>query len=93
MSQGFILEKMGRSESAIAKYKQALDTYEKRLKNDPGNLGVQSDIAFLYLFLEDKNRAIDEIQNLILENPNDERLKTMGKVIKDFNREKFIAEY
>ena len=93
MAQGFILEKMGRNEGAIDKYKQALDVYKKRLKNDPGNLWAQSDIAFLYLFLEDKNRAIDEIQNLILENPNDKRLKTMERVIKDFNREKFIAEY
>ena len=92
-AQGFILEKMGRMELAEQKYGQALKAYEERLKKDPKNDKVQSDIAFLYIFLEDKNTALDEIRNSILENPESEQLKMMERVIKDFDRKKFIEEY
>ncbi|ELR68598.1 O-linked GlcNAc transferase [Fulvivirga imtechensis AK7] len=91
--QGFILEKMGRMELAHQKYSQALKAYEKRLENDPKNDKVLSDIAFLYIFLEDENAALDEIRDLILKNPESEQLKMMEGVIKDFDREKFIEEY
>jgi tetratricopeptide (TPR) repeat protein len=91
--QGFILEKMGRMELADQKYRQALKAYEKRLENDPENDKVKSDIAFLYIFLEDKNSAIDEIQSLVLENPESEQLKMMEGVIKNFDRKKFIEQY
>jgi Flp pilus assembly protein TadD len=93
MGQGFILEKMGNIELADSKYRQALGAYEKRLNDNPGSAKVQSDIALLYIFLEDRNRAMDEIQNLILENPNNQELKAMQDYIKDFDRKKFIAEY
>ena len=92
-AQGFILEKMGRMELAEQKYGQALTAYEERLKKNPKNDKVQSDIAFLYIFLEDQNAALDEIRNSILENPESEQLKMMERVIKDFDREKFIKEY
>jgi hypothetical protein len=45
------------------------------------------------VFLEGKNKALDEIQNLILENPEDQELKAMEAYIKDFDRKKFIEEY
>ena len=92
-AQGFILEKMGRMEFADQKYEQALKAYQERLKKDPKNDKVQSDIAFLYIFLEDKNAALDEIRNSVLENPGSEQLKMMERVIKDFDRKKFIEEY
>lgn len=93
VGQGFILEKLGQMESADQKYKQALKAYEKRLADDPQNDKVQSDIAFLYIFLEDRNAALDEIRDLILENPESEQLKMMEGLIKDFDRKKFIDEY
>lgn len=93
MGQGLILEKMGKLQLADQKYRQALEAYEKRLENNPSNTRVQSDIAFLYIFLEDKNRAIDEIRNLILEHPDNEALKAMEGYIKDFDRKEFIEEY
>jgi tetratricopeptide (TPR) repeat protein len=92
-AQGFILEKIGRMELADRKYRQALKAYEERLDKNPMNDKVQSDISFLYIFLEDKKAAMDEIQKLIVENPNSEQLKMMESVIKDFDREKFIEEY
>lgn len=93
MGQGFLLEKMGNMELADEKYRQALKAYEKRLENDPKSDKVLSDIAFLYIFLEDRNRALDEIRDLILKNPDSEQLKMMEGVIKDFDRTKFIQEY
>ena len=80
-------------ELADRKYRQALKAYEERLDKNPMNDKVQSDISFLYIFLEDKKAAMDEIQKLIVENPNSEQLKMMESVIKDFDREKFIEEY
>jgi tetratricopeptide (TPR) repeat protein len=93
MGQAFILEKMSKMELADQKYRQALKAFEKRLEDDPKNDKVQSDIAFLYIFLEDKNAALDEIRNLILENPESEQLKMMEGLIKNFDRKKFIEEY
>jgi tetratricopeptide (TPR) repeat protein len=93
MGQGFLLEKMGNMELADEKYRQALKAYEKRLENDPKSDKVLSDIAFLYIFLEDQNGALDEIRDLILKNPDSEQLKMMEGVIKDFDRKKFIEEY
>lgn len=93
MGQAFLLEKMNKMELADQKYRQALKAFERRLKNDPKNDKVQSDIAFLYIFLEDKNAALDEIRDLILRNPESEQLKIMEELIKDFDRKKFIEEY
>lgn len=93
MGQGFLLEKTGNMKLADEKYRQALKAYEKRLENDPKSDKVLSDIAFLYIFLEDQNGALDEIRDLILKNPDSEQLKMMEGVIKDFDRTKFIQEY
>lgn len=93
MGQGFLLEKMGKMELAEQKYRQAFEAYNKRLENDPENDKVQSNIAFVYIFLEDKDKAIGEIQSLILENPESEQLKMMEGLIKDFDRKKFIEQY
>lgn len=93
MGQGLILEKMGNMELANKKYRQALEAYEKRVKDDPKNIRAQSDIAFLYVFLEDKNKAIDEIHNLVLENPTNDELKAIEGLIENFDRKKFIEEY
>lgn len=93
MGQGFLLEKMGKVELADKKYGQALKAYEKRLDDETRKIKAQSDIAFLYVFLEDKNKAIDEIQNLVLENPDNDELKAMEGFIKGFDRKKFIEEY
>lgn len=93
MAQGFIMEKMGNFEFSKQKYEKALQAYEDRLKKDPNNEKAQSDIAFLYIFLKDKNVALGEIRNLLLENPESEQLKLMERVIMNIDREKFIEEY
>jgi len=93
MGQGFLLEKMGKKELAEQEYWKAFEVYSKRLENDPENDKVQSDIAFVYIFLEDKDKAIGEIQSFILENPESEDLKMMEGLIKDFDRKKFIERY
>ncbi len=93
VGQGFLLEKLGKGDLAFEKYKQALEAYRIRLRDDPTNIKIQSDIAFIYIFLEDQNRGIDEIQNLILEYPDNQELKAMEVFIKGFDREKFIEEY
>lgn len=93
MGQGFLLEKMGNMELADKKYRQALTAFEKRLENNPKSDKVQSDIAFLYIFLEDQGRALDEIRDFLLKNPDSEQLKIMERVIRDFDRNKFFEEY
>jgi tetratricopeptide (TPR) repeat protein len=92
-AQGFLLEKMGKIELANLKYDQAHKAYEERLEKNPKNDKVKSEIAFLYIFLKSKNLALDEIRNLILENPDSEQLKNMERIINNFDRKKFIEEY
>ncbi len=93
MGQGFLYEKMGSLELADKKYREALEAFENRLEDDPENDKAQSDIAFLYIFLENENIAIDEIQSFIRKNPESEQLKMTEGIINNFDREKFIKEY
>jgi tetratricopeptide (TPR) repeat protein len=92
-AQGFVLERMGEVELAEAKYKEALGIYERRLEDDPENEKIQSDIAFVHIFLENKGAALEEIQNSILNNPNSQQLKMAEEAIKNFDRKEFIDTY
>ena len=93
MAQGFTLEKMGDMELAMQKYREALVAFEKRLHDRPNDIKVQLDIAFLYIFLEDQNKAVDEVENLIIEKPDMDDLKEFERYVKEFDRKKFIEGY
>lgn len=93
MEQGFTLEKMGKTKSAINKYNQALEAYKIRLEETSDPVKVKMDMAFVYIFLEGKNKGLDELQYLILEYPDNERLKAMEGYFEGFNREEFIKSY
>ncbi|HEY9044500.1 MAG TPA: hypothetical protein VIN08_01330 [Ohtaekwangia sp.] len=93
ISQGFLLEKIGKIVSAEQQYNKALKAYEERLKSNPKDEKTKSDIAFLYVFLKDKNAALDEIRNYLLENPESAQLKTTERYINALDRKTFINEY
>lgn len=93
MGQGFIFEKMGDLKEAQKKYKEALQAYSSRLEIDSLKDNTKMDIAFLYIFLEDKRRAIDEIHDLILSDPKNKMYYEFEDMIEGFDREKFIKEY
>jgi len=93
MAQGFLLEKMDNYGLSQNKYKKALSVFENRLEEDPSFSKIKADIAFVYLFTEGKDRAMNEIENAILEAPESRDLIGMKNIIQSFDRKKFIAEY
>ncbi len=93
MEQAFTLEKTGQLDSAQGRYWHALELLEKKLDREPFNVKIKSDIAFLYIFLENKNYALMEIQALVSKYPDDPNLRQIQVYISDFDRQKFIEEY
>ena len=91
--QGFLYEKMGMQEKANLKYKKAIKAYMARLNSDfktEDRVNVQIDIAFMLLFTEDKQTALQVIDTIISHNPENEMATFMKENIKIFNREEFI---
>ena len=66
-NQGFLYEKTGNYEKAVAKYHEAIEAYLRRL-NEPykiiDRVNIQADIAFMLLFLDGKDKALQLIPKL-----------------------------
>ena len=95
-NQGFLFEKMGNFTKASEKYKEAIEVYLKRL-NDPykimDGVAVQADIAFMLLFIDGKDKALQLIDTIIARNPDNKTAKFMRGNITAFNREEFISNF
>ena len=95
-NQGFLYEKMGDLTKANEKYKEAIEAYLKRL-NDPykimDGVAVQADIAFMLLFVDGKDKALQLIDTIIARNPDNKTAKFMKGNITAFNREDFISNF
>lgn len=90
---GLVHLKMGDQDLAYKRFERALSIYKKRLDFDSLKFGAQIDIAFTYALLGDKRKAINEIHELILVNPDSEILKETEKAIEGFDRDDFIANW
>ncbi len=93
MGQGLVYEKMGNMSQAHKKYNEALEAYKARLEDNPDPVKVKLDIAFLYIFLEDKHRGMNELEFLKDEYPDDQQIIAMEGYLKGFNKEEFIKTY
>ena len=93
VGQGFVYEKLGDLRSAEKKYRQALTIYEDNLLKDPENTEIQSNIAFIYFFVDNDVIALKEVRHFLSNNPESDQLKFMEQLIINFNREEFIISY
>jgi tetratricopeptide (TPR) repeat protein len=93
VEQGLILEKLDSLHAARAKYHQALRIFKKKAESHPEETKVRVNIAFLYLLLEGKERALYEIQEIRLEFPENQEVTLMEGLILEFNREEFIGDF
>lgn len=94
MGIGFLYEYMNDESSANSNYKKAIDTYkvrnlganlEKRIHNN-------CEIAFAKLFLNKPELAIQQIENLKSDYPNNEQVMVYYDLISNFDKKKFLAE-
>ncbi len=92
-SQGFIYEKMNKPNLAREKYSQALRAYDHRINKGDNELASLSSKAFLLIFIENKDAAIEEIDNLIERFPNNQEVLLMKQTIANIDKEAFIANY
>ena len=90
LSQGLIYEELGNIDSANKKYKEAINTYNKRIKKND-NIGDKLNRAFIISLLNRK-KGQKEFEKLIKEHPEKEEYILLWKkqLFDNFNREKFI---
>jgi tetratricopeptide (TPR) repeat protein len=95
-NQGFLFEKIGNYNKAKEKYQESIKAYLLRMNNsykinDKAN--IQADIAFMLLFIEGKDKALQLIDTIISLNPNNKVVKFMKGNIATFNRKEFISNF
>lgn len=93
MRQGFILEYLGNTDSAISRYQRSLEIHQGELTHNPGDPQTKLNIAFAHLFLHGKDFAWDEMRDLQKKHPDDNAIKVKAMVFENFDRDKFIREF
>lgn len=87
--QGFMFEKMGNIDSANSKYKEAIGAYNYRL-NKANKIEDKINRAFI-LSLINREKGLNEINDLIRDNPDNTTIEMWKKQLFDqFNRKEFI---
>jgi tetratricopeptide (TPR) repeat protein len=93
MLQGFLYEKINMLDKANSTYIEAIEAYKARLDTTfktKNRVNIQIDIAFMFMLIEGKQKALQFIDQIILRNPENEMALFMKENIKIFNREEFI---
>lgn len=87
--QGFMYEKMGNIDSANSKYEEAIVAYNYRI-NKANKIEDKINSAFI-LSLINRERGLNEIDDLIRNNPDNKTIEIWKKQLFDqFNRKDFI---
>nr|WP_320117917.1 hypothetical protein [uncultured Marinifilum sp.] len=90
MYKGMLYEMLQTKDSATIAYKKALKKYNKRI-NETNALNDKVNKAILYCFIEEEGRGLEEINNIIKENPNNNfAVQIKEQVIENFDKTKFI---
>jgi len=78
MDLGTAYRLMGRKAESRQAYGRAWDLLEKEMKHDPGNGRTRSHLAFVCARLGDSKRAETEIDEALVQSPNDKQVRFMA---------------
>jgi len=91
LTQGFYYLKMGDTVKAKGKYQEALQHCNKYLTNNPNDLEMKRQRAFVYTFTHSQEKALAEINQIINNYPDDKIAQSVKHSIKNVNND-FIIE-
>lgn len=91
--KGFVLERMKNSYEANKNYLKAIHIYDSLLQIEMNKSYLYNKV-FISLFVNDKNHIISELDNMIINTPQDTFLLYLkNNIIKDFDRTVFLESY
>jgi tetratricopeptide (TPR) repeat protein len=90
MFKGMLYEMLQTKDSATIAYKKALQKYNEKI-NETNNLNDKVNKAVLLCLIEEKEKGLKEINNIIKENPNNNYAVQMKEqIIENFDKTKFF---
>jgi tetratricopeptide (TPR) repeat protein len=90
--KGYIFEKTGNIDSAMASYLDVMNQYNLKIKDDPSDISLQLDQAFLLFFTLSDTEAKMKYNEIAKKFPNDERVKIMRNDFYSFERKSYINQ-
>jgi tetratricopeptide (TPR) repeat protein len=89
---GFINEYNGEIKEAKGWFRKASNAYDKRIQENKYVVNSKVNKAFLYFFLENEQKALQEFENLKREYPDDNNVLYMEFVFYEFDKKEFLNE-
>lgn len=92
IQQGFLYERlaMQAKDKARKSFEEAITIYDQKLKEEPDNVWLWSERAWLFAFTDSREKALEEIDKVIEKFPGDETALSYKDEILNFNRQEFI---
>jgi len=90
--KGFLYERLSKQSKNKAKeaFENAIAIYDEKLKEEPDNVWLWSERAWLFVFTDSKEKALEEIGKVIEKFPDDETARLYKEEIVNFDRDEFI---
>ncbi len=89
-TRGFFYEKLDDMENANKDYLLSLKSYDNRLLENPNSIEDKTGKIFISIFIDGKEQAIEKIELLEKQNPNDLNVKIIKDGIEEFDRKQYI---
>ncbi len=94
LSQGLILEKLGKTDSAQSRYSEAIHVYDKLIKDAPDNVDFKISRAFILVFTQGKEVALSQMSYIEAKTEQDKsKLEQMTAMIESFQREDYVSNF
>ena len=90
--KGHIFERAGNMDSAMASYLDIIKQYNLKIQNDPNNVSIQLNRAFLLFFTQGDSAAKKEFNRISKKFPQDVRVEAMQGDFRSFERKSYITQ-
>jgi tetratricopeptide (TPR) repeat protein len=94
MGLGMLYEHLNEPKLARKNFNSAIENF--KLRGEDGNreqrIHANCEIAFAKAYLTDKQDALDELNALLAEHPNNQEIQMYIELLRTFDKDKFIAE-
>lgn len=71
-------------------FENAIATYDEKLKEEPDNVWLWTERAWLFVLTDSKEKALEEIEKVLVKFPDDETARLYKEEIVNFDRDEFI---
>src|SRR5882672_50146 len=94
LSQGLILEKLGKTDFAQSRYSEAIHVYEKLIKDAPNNVDFKISRAFIFAFTQGKEEALSQLSYIEAKTEQDKsKIEQMTAMIESFQRKDYVSNF